>query len=421
MLSTPAIYRPRNQAAIGLRVGLLLLIVSTSMSVSGCKGRSIKEENPVFAPAPPRRSLVNQSADAEEQKLAMLDSEDGVQPAGFSSKRKEGPLTGTTVVAEVNGKPIFVDDVLNGARQVLENDPQLDVKRREMIIEATIRKRLPKYVEDEIVVQALELKIPEEKRNDLKESLEPQFQKIIEKIKEKEGFTTDRELNEKLAGEGMTIALLRDTFVRQQMVDGYVGSLVKVPKTIDREILVKYYQDHIADYTSEDEVRFAEIVVRFRDHGGREGAEKVMTTVVTQLQNDVEFGDVALAMSDTLTSRKRGEVGWIKRGSLSDKALEELLFEMPDKSTSSVQVRDDRFEVYKVIDHRHSGTTPFQELQKEIERTIIDQMEEEARTKVRQEIRDQAHVVTIYGDVLSNMDGNPGRQPQANPGRSQGI
>jgi parvulin-like peptidyl-prolyl isomerase len=373
---------------------ILMLLAS-----SGCKGRSLKVPNPVFADAPPRRSLVNHTADAEEQKLAMTQAAGGtdLQQIGFS-RTQSGPLTGTTIVAEVNGKPLFVDDVLGGARQIIESDPRLPESKRQEVIEATLRKRLPKYVEDELIVQALEKKIPEDKREAIKETLEPQFQKVIAGIKEKEGFVTEQQLNERLAKEGISVDSLRDNFIRMQMVEGFIGTSIKVPETIDREVLVNYYQEHISDYTPVEEVRFAEIVIRFRDHGGREGAEQAMANVVTQLQSGKDFGDVAQALSDTMTSEKRGEIGWIARGSLTDKALEDMLFEMEDGEISSVQVRSDRFEVYKVIDHRDPGTIPFQEVQKEIETTLLNEMKMEARTKVRREIRQKGNVVTIFGE-----------------------
>ena len=355
-----------------------------------------RKKNPVFTAAPPRRSLVNHTADAEEQRLTQATGENSIKQAGFSGLAGE-TFSGTTVVANVNGKPVFVDDVLGGARQIMERDPNLSAERRQQVIAATLRKRLPKHVEDELIIQALELKIPEDKRELIRESLEPKFKEVLEHIKEKEGFATDQQLDERLASEGISVSQLRDSFMRTQMVEGYVSSMCKVPETIDREELVRYYQDHIGEYTADEEVRFAEIIIRFRDHGGREGAEKAMTTVVDQLQSGQDFGEVAHTMSDTLSAEKRGDMGWIKKGSLSDKVLEAMLFEMPADTISKVQVRDDRFEVYRVIDHRDPGTTPFQELQKEIESVLLDQLQAEARDQVRKDIRDKGNVVTIFG------------------------
>ncbi len=385
-------------------VGVLLFI-----GICGCNGRSIKVENPVFADAPPRRSLVNHSADAEERKLVMAQQNQGtdVQPVAFSES-SGAPLTGTSVVAEVNGKPVFLDDVLGGARQIIERDPNLPDDKRQMVLMMTLRKRLPKFIEDELIVQALEKKIPKDKREAIRESLEPQFQEVVNGIKQKEGLISDQQLNDRLANEGISLDQLRDNFVRMQMVEGYIGSMAKSPETIDREVLLAHYHAHIDEYTADEEVRFAEIVVRDRDHGGREQSEKVMTTVVNQLQGGKDFGAVAQAMSDTLTAEKRGEVGWIKRGSLNDKALEDMLFEMPNGEMSSVQVRKDRMEVYKVIAHRNPGTTPFQEVQQDIEEYLIKSGKHEARAKVRKDIIGKGNVKTMFGDdfaLATNSEG----------------
>lgn len=384
------------------QVCLLTLTLCVLPGTSGCNGKSVKEENPVFTAAPPRRSLVNHSADAEEQRLTQASGESNIKQVGFPG-RNGGPFSGTTVVANVNGKPVFVDDVLGGGRQIIERDPNLTEERRQQVIEATLRKRLPKHVEDELIIQALELKIPKDKRDLIRESLEPKFKEVLEHIKTKEGFSTDQQLEERLASEGISIKQLRDSFIRTQMVEGFVSSMCKVPETIDREDQLRYYHDNISKYTADEEVRFAEIVIRFRDHGGREGAEKAMTTVVEQLQSGQDFGDVAQALSDTLSAEKRGDMGWIKKGSLSDKELETMLFEMPEGTTSKVQVRDDRFEVYRVIDHRNPGTTPFQELQKEIEATRLSELQEAARAQVRKDIRDKGTVVTIFDGESPNV------------------
>ncbi len=360
----------------------------------------------MFTAAPPRRSLVNHSADAEEQRLAQRRPEtDGVTQVGYSRLSKEGPLSGTSVVAEVNGKPVFVDDVLGGARHIIENDERLPDEQRQAVLESELRKRLPKYVEDQLIIQALEQKIPEDKRKLIGDSLEPRFQELLEDIKTKEEFVTDQQLNDRLATENTSIDQLRDNFTRMQMVEGFVTTLCNVPETIDRDELVRYYQDHIGDYTPDEEVRYAEIVVRFRDHGGIHGAEKVMTTVVTQLDDGQDFGDVAQAMSDTLSAEKRGDVGWLKRNALTDKELEAMLFDMPVGKMSSVQTREDRFAVFKVVDHRASTTTPFQDVQKSIEEKLLAQRRSDARAKVREDIRQKGIVETIF-------DGERDAKPQ---------
>jgi parvulin-like peptidyl-prolyl isomerase len=380
------------------RGGLYGVLFLLTLLLTGCQGRSVKEENPVFASAPPRRSLTNADADAEETRLANQSPQmtnGDVIPVVFS-RDPVAPITGTTVVAQVNGKPIFADDVLGGARFRIETDPRYDENSRQKVMEVTLRAMLPKYVDDQLVVQALEQKIPLDKRNLIRDTLEPKFLELLEKIKKDKGINSDAELAEFLAKDNLTVDALRETYLRHQMVEGYLSSMIKVPEKMDRGDLLEYYQAHIADYTPDEEVRFAEIVVRFSNHGGREEAEQVMNSVVTQLRSGKDFGDVAKAMSDNLSAEKRGDMGWIKRETLADKSLEAELFELPVGELTDVKEREGRFEIYRVVDHRAPRTIPFQELQKEIEAKLLQERHDEARKQVRKELRDKANVVTMF-------------------------
>ncbi len=375
-----------------LVVGLMLIGLS-----AGCKGTTVKEDNPVFTSAPPRRSLVNRAADVEEQRLAQqIDSTaGGVVPVAYH-EIGVSPLTGSSIVGTVNGKPVFVDDILGGVRRKIEADPSLTDEQRQVILTQSLRLRTREYAEDDLVVQALEATIPEDKRKLIRDSLEPAFQEVCQKMMKDNKLTADEELDTWLEGQGFTRREMKDTFIRRQFVVGYVQSKIQVPKQIDRAVLVKHYQEHIDEYTPDEEVRFAEVVVRFRDHGSREGAEDIMTKVVQRLRQKEDFGTVAQELSDVLSSEKRGDIGWIKRGSLADKKLEAMLFEMPAGEMSSVQVRDDRFEVYKVIDHRHPKTAEFQAVQKEIEAKLLAELREQAQKQVLDDLRVKGNIVTIF-------------------------
>ncbi len=372
--------------------GLMLCELSV-----GCKGTTVKEDNPVFTSAPPRRSLVNHAADAEEQRLAQKADppESGIVPVAFH-EIGVAPLTGSSVVATVNGKPVFVDDVLGGVRRKIEADPNLTDEQRQLILMQSLRVRTREYAEDELVVQAVEANVKEDQRQIIRDSLEPAYQEVCEKMMKKENLASDEDLSVWLEDQGFTRREMKDTFIRRQFVEGYVQSKMHVPKQIDRAVLVKYYQEHIDEYTPDEEVRFAEIVVRFQDHGGREGAEAVMSQVVQRLRQKEDFGTVAQEMSDVLSGEKRGDIGWIKRGSLADKDLEAMLFEMASGEMTSVQIHEDRFEVYKVIDHRHPKTVEFQAVQKEIEAKKIEELQKAAQKQVLDDLLAQGNIVTIF-------------------------
>lgn len=388
------------------RRGLVAAALATLLAASGCSGRSVKEDNPVFAPPPPRRTLVNESADAEEQRLAsLLQPGDGPVQSVGTAQLSAGPLNGNSIVALVNGKPIFLDDVMRDYRAVVESNPGIPDQQRQRILETELRKRLPKYVDDELVMQAAQLKIPKERQDEVRETLEPRFQEVVEKIRTRENKTTQQELDDWLASQGSSIEDLRNSFFRIQLVEGYITSNAQVPEKVSRDELLRYYEAHRGDYTPEEQIRFSKIVLRFEKHGGQAGAEQRMAEVTSGLAGGRDFGDLATEYSDALNAEKRGDMGWIGRGSLAAD-LEEQLFAMEVGTVSPVKSFADRLEIYHLADRNDPRTIPFVEVQKEIEQQLLERKREQAREAVREQLRATGTVV---------MAGQPSAEKSSGP------
>ena len=375
-----------------------------TLAAPGCKGRSVKYDNPVFEPAPPRRSLINKTADQEERRLfgaageTNADSESGTGDASpFRSTGMErlssGPLTGNSVVALVNGHPVFLDDVLAGVRQMVENNPQLTDQQRQMILMTQLKNRLPKYVEDELIVQQVKIKVPKDRQEMIRESLEPKFQETLEAIRKKENKATIQELDDFLAGQGTSVEELRQSFQRIQMVEGYLSSLVKVPEKVDREELLRYYEDHLRDYSSQEKVRVAKIVLR-PGKGGIAEAQQRADNVIAQISQGASFQDLAAELADPVNREKRGDMGWISRGALAPE-LEDLVFGMGVGEVSQPRVLAERVEIYSVTDRHEPSSIPFQQVQTEIEETLLNEKREAARREVRDQISSRGSVQTV--------------------------
>ncbi|MFM7058196.1 MAG: peptidylprolyl isomerase [Planctomycetota bacterium] len=378
----------------------------TLLAAPGCNGRSIKEDNPVFAPPPPRRTLVNESADAEELRLAgLLQSGDGPLQTVGTSQLGSGPLAGNTIVALVNGRPVFLDDVMRDYRMVIENNPDIPEQHRQRILETELRKRLPKYVDDELVMQAAQLKIPKEKQTEVRQTLEPRFQEVVEKIRQRENKSSQQELDQWLGSQGSSIEDLRNSFFRIQLVEGYITSNAQVPEKVSREELLRYYEDHRGDYTPQEQIRVSKIVVRFQKHGGEEPARQRMDEVLNGLAAGREFGDLATEYSDALNAEKRGDMGWIGRGSLAAD-LEELLFSLQPGTASPVKSFDDRLELYFLADYNNPQTIPFSDVQKEIQEQLLEQKRQQAREAVREQLR-VAGTVVMAGQASAPKSSGP--------------
>jgi len=371
-----------------------MLALTALLVISGCQGKSLVDENPVFAQAPPRGALMNRStADVEPDKSGGI-----ILPISGSTEL----LGGNSVVAEVNGAPIFVDDLIGSVRLAVEAEPTLTDEQRQAIMYKQIRDRLDSYVEQEIVLQALNKAVPADRQELINESLEEPFQDVIADIKKKNNVTTDGELNEILAEEGVSIDLLRESFVRIQKVQGYLSTLAAAPKNIDRPEIVEYYRDHQADFTSEERVRWQEIVLFFDNPEQKASAEQKMSSILQQLRSGADFGDLAADHSDTLSAEKRGDMGWLTPGALADKQLDAVLMSMKTGQMTDVIVKDNRLELYRVAEHQYAETSPLQEVQQQIEQQLKSSMQAQSRKDVLDKLRAQATVVTMFDDKKSD-------------------
>lgn len=380
---------------------MVLLLIA--VAVVGCSGKSVKEDNPVFAAAPPRRSLTNAAATAAEPRFNATVRDGEIRRASLDTS-SQPMLTGTSVVCEVNGTPVFVDDVLGTLRTMLESDPRLSDAQRQTVMREQISKRLPHYVEQEIVLHALRQKIPEERQEAIRASLEPAFQQVLAEIRKDRNLASEAELEAELAKEQMTIAQLRDAFMRVQLVKGYLQTLAEVSPNVERAELLEYYRAHREDFTTPERIRLRELTVLFDQHGGRSGAEQVMKTAVLQLQAGEPFATVASAMSDGLTAENGGDLGWIQRGTLSDQTLEAELFEMPAGTTTRVLTGSNRFELYRVTDHEPARTESFVDVQQEIEEVIRQQKSEAATRRVFEDLKAKSSVVMKLDGITAFPD-----------------
>lgn len=336
-----------------LRVAVRLVAACLlSLSAPGCKGRSVKYDNPVFEPAPPRRSLINKAADEEERRLmgARWKRTPQPKPKAVPTRpvRSAAPACNGSAAARspatvswrlVNGHPVFLDDVLAGVRQMVENNPQLTDQQRQMILMTQLKNRLPKYVEDELIVQQVKIKVPKERQDMIRESLEPKFQETVEVIRKKENKATVQELDEFLSGQGISVEELRQSFYRIQMVEGYLSSLVKVPEKVDREELLRYYEDHLRDYSSEEKVRVAKIVVRPGKGGMVQRSSRPTTSSLASVS--AAFQDLAAELAEPVNREKRGDMGWISRGALAPE-LEDMVFALAVGQVSAPRILPDR-------------------------------------------------------------------------------
>lgn len=378
--------------------GLLFQVLVTVSLLVGCEGKSLVDSDPVFAKAPPRRSLSNRATVAQTES----DKAESVVKTVSYDMESAAPLTGNTVVAEVNGTPIFVDDLIGSVRLALEERDEIPEEQKRRIMLGQIQRGLDRHIEQQIVLQTLDATIPEDRRQLVEDSLTEVFEsEVLGKIRKDKGVSTEAELQAVLGEEGLSIELLREAFFRVQKVNGYLSQRATAPDKIDRTEILQFYKENVDQFTTKERVRWQELILKYSYHDGKQQTAKEMLNLIQQLKAGTNFGDLSAKYSDAMSAEKKGDMGWMLPGALADKELEKELWTIPSGQTTKIYERDDQLELYRVVEHQQAKTSTLQEVQHQIEETLKDKKYKESRQKVLDDLKANANVITIFDNEIA--------------------
>lgn len=404
-------------------LSLFLLMV---LVLTGCEGRTIKEDNPVLGPAPPRSAL---TADDDYYRDAGVltanpghkhgDDDRVVMPASYTNGMKlDKELTGNQVVASINGQPLFYDEVLGAYTARLEKvrqeaPPEEFQKIQRMLLKRNMEQPLQfqangnpvmNMVDQEIVLQAANSVLLPEQKEMIENQLDSAFEKYIDNMQEKMGLVSVVEVDEKLAAEGTSLAQLRAETGKQQLALSFLQEKSRPANKVERADLLKYYEDNIADYSFPTKVKWQQIVVRF--NGDKEDAKSRMRQAWQALKDGESFSDVARKYSDGATASDGGHWDWIERDSLADQSVEDILFELPKDGISELISGDNKFELVRVTDRKDAGKTPFEDVQVAIEKMMIKDVKRQGIRDYLDELRESAIVETIFDEDEAPVEAN---------------
>lgn len=399
-----------------MRIRDLTISLAVALALAGCdKLNRVKSENPVMGPPPPRLSLQN----TEDPHTKYVDSssvdsnalgEDSpeVVPVAMepSVPVPGGDLSGTQVVATVDGMPIFASEIVERySEQLAKAQEQLPPEHFRQARLQLIRRDLESHIDRKVLVMALERSVPPEQMKQLQTHLEGAFQEDIARLREQFNVTSTVELDMQLRQKKTSLSELRHAFINQQMAMQFLGAKSQKKEKIGREDLLKWYHDHEEDYRITGKVKWQQLLISWTEHGGRANALRKLEEAIEELRQGTDFADVARKHSDGPTATDGGNWDWTPEGSLSDERVERTLFQLDVGKISQVLVGEDSFQLVKVIERQDGGMKEFASLQDEIRNRIRQEHRREAAKEILNDLRERALIETIF-------DAEEAAQPQ---------
>lgn len=365
--------------------------------LAGCQGRSVKVDNPVVGPPPPRMSREVQVADAA---AAAPTSPAGSAGLMLIDHQGSDDVLGEPgeVAAWVNGTPIFTAEVLERRRpQLAQARAQLPSAQFRMLQERMIREDLPSHVDEALLVDAVRSQLDRDQLERVEQQLDIYFEQEIERLKEKTGAGTLAELEAQLQAAGTTLASARKAFGRRQLAGQYLQERLQEP-TVTRQELLADYRAHLDDYHTPAEVKWQQIWISYRKQGSVEAAREVMNRAVAELRGGASFDDVARRYSDGVMAASGGHWDWTQFESIANPDVAAALQRLSVGEASGVIEGEKALQLVRVVDRRAARYTPFEDVQNEIRDRLRAEKRRVAAEEILAELRETAVIETMFED-----------------------
>ncbi len=221
---------------------------------------------------------------------------------------------------------------------------------------------------------------------DIEKEVSAAIQRIIKEnpqLKDTEGLESE------LEKQGQTLKDLREYYRRKIIVDGLIDYFVRSRITLLTPEIEKYYKDHVAEFSSPDEVTLSEIQIDIK--GDAKEAENRANDIYKRLQQGESFPTLASQYSNGVTASKGGSTGTYLVSSLNADTVKAIVG-LKDGEFSKPQREKDSFMIYRVDSRKIPVVRPLEEVKNYIKDQLFNQKYYPELERYVSQIREDAYI-----------------------------
>jgi peptidyl-prolyl cis-trans isomerase SurA len=221
---------------------------------------------------------------------------------------------------------------------------------------------------------------------------------------------------------------LRDQLLTQELIRKEVGSKI----IISHEDIVKYYNEHKAEFVRPETVVLREIFVSTEGKPEadlpalRKKAENLRDRV---MNNGDDFGELAKRYSDSPTATQSGELGAFQRTQL-DAKIADKVFALNRNQMTDVMETKTGFEILQVRERYESGEQPLDKVEPEISNKLYEQKMEPGLRAYLETLRQDSYLqikpgytdtAAVKAEPIEEVAATPEKDDSKKSGRKFGI
>lgn len=339
---------------------------------------------------PVSATRVDDDVEEEPENPASLKSSTEIEGTGTKVQRGE-------VAATINGRPIFVDDVLFRDPRLrayfAQAKEQISPEQYAELRNHAIKQRIQPLIEQELLLQALRTQLKDEQLDGIKKHIDTMFEtEQLPKLMKAAKVATRGEFEMKLRQTDTSLEALRTEFRNHQLAQQFLSSRTMPRDGFDRKDLLRHYQDNQDKFAIAGRVKWQQIHLSHAKHKGSRGAKKLADQIVARLEQGEEFEKLAREFSDGPTAAQGGYQDWTTQHSLKSDELDEALFEMPIGEEFARIDGPDAIDIVVVLDRQEAGVKSFASVQADIRNELRNS---EFRRSVQDLLAELAEKATI--------------------------
>jgi parvulin-like peptidyl-prolyl isomerase len=286
------------------------------------------------------------------------------------------------IYAVVNDEIITYSELFN-AKQQLINELRTKYKGKEF--EEALKNNKQKLL-DRIIEYKLILSKAKEKKYDVENDIKV----IIKEIKKQNNFATDKELEEALKSQGLTMAKFKEqqkiNRIQQRFIYEEAYSNVK----IDNSDIMEYYKKNIDKYTIPLQLSINCLFLNRENYNTDEDILEKKDNINSEL-NETNFKEVAKKYSELSNSEDNIFLGNFKKGELDNK-IEEKALKLKNGEHSSWIETDSGWYIIQLISKTESKLIEYKKVREEIKNKLMRIEQEKELINLIERLKKESYI-----------------------------
>jgi peptidyl-prolyl cis-trans isomerase SurA len=200
--------------------------------------------------------------------------------------------------------------------------------------------------------------------------IEPQVSAAIQRIIKEYNLQDTEGLEKSLEQQGQTLKDLREYYRKEIITNSLIDYFVSSRITLLTPEIDRYYKDHLAEFSSPEEVTLSTIEISIR--ADAKEAEDRANELYRRLQQGESFPTLASQYSSGTTAGKGGSIGTYLVSKLNADTVTATA-KLKEGEVSKPQREKDSFVIYRVDSKKISVVRPLEEVRNYIKNRLYEQ------------------------------------------------